>query len=741
MAGIRIVIGDDVYTGGELIGDSVNAKLSNSLACDELTVDSFSASILNTRMIGTLLRPSDADGLLTSENDVLCCMPKIRIKFTTPESYDYGTQVYAYYGDALYAKFYVSSVERVAKDRYDVTCVSAIGLLDTVNHYGGIYTGQKFSEVLADIIGGMVQYRVDDRLSEQLVFGHLPIDTRRNNLHQLLFAVGASVFKDDQGDMYISVLSTAAPEAIGPERIYLEGSVTSDAKMKRAVVTEHAYTAYETDNEVTLYEGEVIEETVLTPGGKMVSGTIVMFDAPMHDLYLEDGSGKILESGANYAVLAPAINLKLIGKEYTHTTRLVVKEYSAPVTAAVNIQIQDTDAVVEDATLVTVANSSNVAERVLAYYRAEKTVNAGILQRTTDKPGMRVSFTDIYGEPASGYVKSMDVTMSSILKADSEIVCGYAPTKYGNNYNHYAIPETGNWTVPSGVYKIRIILISGGQGGELGTDGSEGLRGGEGGNGGAGGEGGEPGSGGEVFIAEVDVTPGQIIVVSRGKGGRGAYINKQGHKVVRMKGDQTYLKIGNETYFSVSGTSGPLGYYDVFSGQRYAMPGRNGVTGGNGRSSRDESAPEPVYQDSPVTAGKNGRSQEEDGQYAFGGGGGGAAYGADGGSNGGDGENATATQGSISGGWNLNGGEGGTGADGGAPWQYTDDPDVAAQGGGQYILVPFGAGWGGCGGHGGGGGGGGGVASGERTLRGDGGQGGKGGRGGDGYEGCAIILY
>ena len=66
-------------------------------------------------------------------------------------------------GDRKLGTFYVQTVKRIASDLYDISAISAIGLLITLNHYGGIYTGQTVSDVLPSIFG-TVPYSVKTNL-------------------------------------------------------------------------------------------------------------------------------------------------------------------------------------------------------------------------------------------------------------------------------------------------------------------------------------------------------------------------------------------------------------------------------------------------------------------------------------------------------------------------------------------------------------------------------------------------
>lgn len=737
MAENKIVINGDVYTDSEII--SGNAFLSNSLACDELTIDTLDTSVTNTRLIGTLLRDKDGKRLISSDSKVLYALPMVRVQTTNPNSYKYGTPAYYYHGENLVGKFYVSDTQRTGKNVYTVSCVSAIGLLDSVQHYGGMYTGQSFSTVLEDIIGGFLPYSVSDDLKDQRVYNWLPIDTKRNNLHQLLFAMGASVFKDENGDMLIAPLGTNAPEELDANKIYLEGSVSQDKKVSRVVVVEHSYAAYDTDEEIVLYEDAVVANPLTTPKGDQTQGVLVRFDGPMHDLSIE--SGEIIERGVNYAVIGPSPTCRLIGKAYTHTTRQVIREDDVSAQSA-SVQIQDNDAIVENATLVSVANSENVADRVMNYYSSTKKVKAGIVKQENDKPGMRVSFNDTFGDPVTGYVKSMDITMSGILKADSEVVVGYTPTAVGNNYNKYNVISLfeDDWTVPPKVTKIRVVLIGGGDGGEVGENGEDGFSSGSGGKGGAGGAGGAAGLGGKVLILDLSVTQGQVFHIKTGNGGSGGkYDPETGKHIFATEGTATTFG----EYSSNNGERSNFGFKQMFSGQVFAIPGKNGHAGGKGRDAGDTSERQPLEPDYVAYPGETGRFRVYADVSAEGGGGGGASYvsgnsyGRDGG-NGNDAWLGTGTNGKSI----LHGGKGGDGASGGQTWYLTTrDADTANN----AIIVQAGSGRGGYGGNGGGGGGGGGgKSSGDNSVSvmgADGGIGGNGSDGSDGMRGCAIIYY
>ena len=75
---------------------------------------------------------------------------------------------------------------RVGLIHYKLSCISGVGLLDNTQHYGGMYTGQALSDVVADIISGTVEYSIDEAYQSIPVYNWLPIGTRRENLQMCI---------------------------------------------------------------------------------------------------------------------------------------------------------------------------------------------------------------------------------------------------------------------------------------------------------------------------------------------------------------------------------------------------------------------------------------------------------------------------------------------------------------------------------------------------------------------------
>lgn len=643
--------------------------------------------------------------------------------------------------------FYVQSITRDGPTTYTISATSAIGLLIENLHYGGIYTGQTVAEVLPSICG-TVPYVVKTNLRDIALYGWLPVASSRDNLSQVLFAIGASIRTDLDGVLHIETLWDGIVGNIGKDRLYNGAQVNYDAKVTQVVVTEHQY--MEGGDEENLFEGTAAE------------GDIITFDDPMYDL---TPSGlTILESGANYAKVSAGTGT-LTGRKYIHNTREVTRSVS---------QANEPNVItVTDATLVSLVNSVAVAERLVNYYQWTETIESGVVY-DGELPGNRSNAWHPYDEEVvSGCLESADVNLSNTLKAEERLLVGYVPPKFEQvvTYDeHELLTGSGEWTVPEGVTEVRYVLIQGGQAGYNGTNGEAGGGGGgfirtdsnsvrlpdagqtastsasvsaQGGPAGDGGTGGNAGSAGKVYQNTIEVTPGQVIAYSCGTGGttNGA-----------MGGETTF---GTES--SASGGVLQAGYADIVTGIIYALPGTSGGDGGNGGS--NGSYGEDVGNASGGRGVSSDRGSESDtytyssmyvvdatGSYNHGGAGGGGAGGSAGNTSGDSGKNGSGSSFSFlvftyveAEYGQIIGGSGGDGANGAPGETY------------------------GSAGSGGGGGGGGGAAgnvsvsvngsvemlrdvTGSFTVEARaappiGGSGGQGGAGGAGAAGCIILYY
>lgn len=650
------------------------ALMQDSLNPDELTVEVISNDTGNGKLYTVLMEwyhTVDGRGYVIAGNDLR--------KFT------YGDPVLYYYNDVLQGKYYIKSVERLSKNRFKLSAISAVGMWASIQHFGGIYDGETVGEVVGDLINGknyifgggssgtnrgvtytqnadgtwtvsgtataasvrvayqssnsfpegigaggtyylvidgtdvyvtvqFVQndswvvygtftksssitipsdargirillhvdsgvtvdetvrvglyasaprnfpYGIDSDVASVPLYGWLPIASVRDNLQQVLFAVGANLTKDASGNPYIKYLDDLTALPVSGDRIYIGGKLSYKTPSTKVTVTEHSYYISSYDVEVSLFDN--------TDGSGTATNKLVTFNEPCHDLMW---NGAAIDSswrhGANYCYVTGSG--VLTGKKYTHTQKV----FSVPT----GVEGEPKESKVEKATLVSAVNSANVAARVSDYMATAEEVACGIVMEQDDiKPGSLISFTDPYDDETEGLVSKMNITMSGKSKAEATIVKNYIPGHFGNNFENYVLlTDSGTWTAPK-AGTIRIVLCQGGQGGQGGQNGTSG-------NGnqiaGAGGSGGVGGTAGKVFVEDITVTQGQTFTYSVGFGGPGGVIKGEGEEgYMGFEGSHTTFG----SYTSENGASPVNGYVNILSGETYAENGVTGVQGGNG---------------------------------------------------------------------------------------------------------------------------------------------------------------
>lgn len=494
-----------------------------------------------------------------------------------------NTPIVIYRDNAIKARFVKRGISRIGPNTYSLTGQSPMGALSKMPHPGSIYTGQTVEEVAKEICGS-IPILVKTVYAGTKLYGWLPYAngkdrSARDNLVQVLFAIGAYLRTDLNGVLRIEPLWDGAASTISVDRSYSGGTVKYDSPISAVTVTEHQYIAGTDEKELF--------------SGTSQQGDIITFSEPMHSLTATGFT--ILESGANYAKISSGSG-SLKGKTYIHNTRLVTQTVTE--NAAENVKS------VTDATLVSLFNSSAVAKRLADYYKCRETITNGIVSGQ-ENPGHVVSVYHPYDKKmVSACIVSLDTTMSGTLKSEMAALVGFLPPQpESSEYfdERVILTGSGEWTVPEGVTSYTRVLVGGGQGGKCGKAGalptskvSTQTETREDGSHtwtvnykgflakdlppAAGGEAGKPGEGGKVLVETVqNAVPGSKVSYSCGVGGAGALYAENSDEEGNLGGATT---MGGSS--SDSGSSNPSGYTDPMTGEVYAVSGIAGVPGGNG---------------------------------------------------------------------------------------------------------------------------------------------------------------
>lgn len=651
-----------------------------------------------------------------------------------------NTPIIVYRGGEIKARFVSSGVSRIGPVTFQLTGRSPMGALTGMVHTGGIYTGQTVEDVVKEICGNIPSL-IKSVYSGVKLYGWLPYAdgkerSARDNLSQVLFAIGAYLRTDLNGVLRIEPLWDGTASLIDVDRSYTGGTVKYDSPISAVTVTEHQYVA-----------GTEVKELF---SGTAQNGDIITFSEPMHSLSATGFT--ILESGANYAKISAGAGA-LTGKAYIHNTRLITQLVTAG--AVENIKS------VTDATLVSLVNSYAVAKRLADYYRCRETITNDIVSGH-EKPGHVVSVYHPYDKKmVSACIQSLDTTMSATLKSSMDALVGFTPAQpEAAEYldERVVLTGSGEFQIPEGTTTIHYVMISAGQGGHCGEKGEDTQSGPKfswtnpvfedrvdgyalalGGKGGPGGKGGK---GGRIVEGDLDVSQLKSLAYACGKSGKGAEFSP----------DDLPGTDGTDTVFhgmTTAGASAPdWGFTDPITGEQFGGVGEDGLPGGDG-AGRDPSVSE--YTDDSVQQYVNGTiAYDEDGN-AF-------TPGPVAGSEGKVSMTriaSTSTPRSF--GWYSSGLGGGpaAGANGkagssgrGLPGETTVDVTGGPGADGMTATLipskPKRYGRGGRGGYGGGGAGSGGIAvkNGNGTITpGTPGSGGLGGPGGPSADGCVILYY
>ena len=730
MAENYIVIGDNEYTitGDDIL--SLTVTRSNSLMLDQMSSDECEATVFS--------ETDDLDGL------------------------SYGTQVNIFRDAALQDVFYLSKVTRLKRDQYKLEMTSFFGILENEIFYGGYYTGEDFQDVVESIIQtngldptttdhadvlDLIQY--DPGVADLPVYGWIQVVSKREALHQLLFAKGISMKRTSGGIIRFTLVYDTTPIPIPENDTYENSDVKFLPSIGQVEVEEHTYTDDGNQEIKVLFENRYTTE--------QSKSYIAVYNTDVPVLRAVQATGlNIIYSNCNAAIVSGMGYIS--GYPSVHSTT-VIKE-------TINANGGDT-ASIKGCTLITMADSAYILDKLKTYYLSAETEVDTAIVRSNERTGNHVSVVNSFGERVSGFITNMTETYSGIVKAACKIITGYNPELPATvEYTRSVLLHgSGGWTVPASVYqkdtpKIMVSLVGGGTGGDGGQAGGNGSAG----QYGYGGAPGNSGVGGKILTFEIE-NPNSVLYFACGSGGEGGAISYNINRNPGSDGTDTTLTDGETTYSSGNGSRNPNGVTNFITGMQYGISHADSKTGNrffsnsfgyHGGSSTailpqyervktylfDMSATPPTYEFRDYQlAGNPGSSaygilHTSDSSYvrgiAYGGGGGGGAVGVTG-ENGGNAYGAEVWSGTA-----ARGGNGAKGVDA----SVTPPPTHQVKMTGFLPWDDGGYGDGGLGGYGGGGGGMGGLAANHSGfVSGSGGSGGYGGKGGNGGDGCILIYY
>lgn len=624
MLGSTYTFEDVDYIGGSVQDVLANSLIGVDLPIDELTFTIRSRDARNTP--NDWLESSDPLQLESSEGIPL---EVSLLNYTTTdfsEAHPYQDKVEIWRGSTLEGMYYVQNVERIGHGGgWVFTCISPMGILDRQEHAGGVYFNTPAGDIIAELMGD-ITYTIDASVASTGMYGWLPYSSSsRDSLKQVLFAVGASVLMDANGNPNITYELPNTMHTATVRQVYWGSSRDKIAAATSVQLTEHTFYASSNVDADILYEAAP---------GTTVSNYKVIFDKPYHTLV---ASGlTINSSGANWAIISGSGSLT--GKPYVHIQRVK--------TASTGVRGEPSIVAVKEATLISQMNSETALERLKGYYAQTSEISAEVL--TDARPGsmLRIPDPNNFSKTVSGYIKSASRSYSGTIKSALKLTQGWAPGSVGNAYDDYMLITSeeisgGTWSVPSELRGKRalVVLFGGAQGGAGGYDGERGDYGspyssttvsrgfgGAGGQGGAAGDGGGPG---RYLIANIASLANSYAVTLGAGGAGGAHNGGAGS----LGGDTTF-----GSYSTADGDILDGAYVNMIDATTYGEPGdagHAGMAGGKGgdlltTGKKGEDGTAGTNYNSTWRGGSGGLGMRDGSASASGGGGGGAAYGASG---------------------------------------------------------------------------------------------------------------
>lgn len=558
----RIVIDSTTFTPRSFLnGKGVS---SHSLAGETLSADTVQFDFVNDDL-GFV--PADYDEtLITADEGVMTCKSFTEDFATLKEN----SVVQLYVDNIVYSRSFLESIEQITKNKYTAKASSAIAKLINNKHFGGMYSNYPVATLIGELLQG-ISYVLDAAFSGVTITGYLPIQDKRDNLRDLLLAIGGSITTRSDGVLVVAPPSKNVTGTFDITRCYENGRVEDVKKVKGLKLTEHNYFQ---NNEVdTLYNDGLLGTEHLE------------FDEP-HWGYTITG-GTIVRSGANYCDISGAGSVVLTGKKYTHITRII----SVGDTSGDSSDVKS----VSQCQLANPQIAQNMAERIFRMLQYNTKIKRDV-KVGTERAGDVVNVLHPYTKQlVQATMQSLDIRLSAVNRASAEFVVGYLPADATAGFDNYTrLTGSGTWTAPkTGV--ARIILFGAGGGGGGGYNGAKGEDGYasatgavstsspdeyRGGKGGAGGKAGAGGAGGKVFEININIVLGQQYTWNCGVGGAGGAINGGAGNA----GAETTFG----SYSSAYGRAYADGYYEAKTNTTYCINGQNGTAGGSGGNGTDK---------------------------------------------------------------------------------------------------------------------------------------------------------
>lgn len=312
---------------------------------------------------------------------------------------------------------FVKRAKRTGRGVWNISADDYIGFMEDADFYGGVYNSKNAGELFDEIAeSARVSILVQDDLRELTVSGYIPYTTCREALMLLAFSVGAVVDTSAAESVRVYTLSVEPTQLVTLDRVLLGQTFTDGDAVREVQLYLHSYEPIEDGAKLYDASQDGVGDDIL-----------LRFSEPMHDLSFT-GTGSIMQSGANYAIINAGADFVLSGKKYRHIEN--IRRRTAGITTEQdNIKIVS----IRSATLRSDTNIDRVFD--LCYNELTKVdkANMQIVERQKKVQHKAVYAYAKYGEVMYGqddeptYIGDASVNVGDVIQMET----GYLGVKQG----------------------------------------------------------------------------------------------------------------------------------------------------------------------------------------------------------------------------------------------------------------------------------------------------------------------
>lgn len=237
-----------------------------------------------------------------------------------------------YYNDILHGRFYIDKVSRTGESTWNVQSYDAIGALDNYRYMGGMFNNpyvhpdqtqhMTMYEIIDEIIktaSKEIDYTISSEISDEEMYGYIPICSCREALAQICFSLGAIADTTETTGINIYPLSLTVSQKVEQNRIARNIQMNEQEKVSEVIITVDDYWNYSNPNlEKDIYNKPCRDYKIefKTPYRILRFENSTSEHKPSTGYFSEDPiTGKAL-ANANYAVINLNENDIFKGLEY-----------------------------------------------------------------------------------------------------------------------------------------------------------------------------------------------------------------------------------------------------------------------------------------------------------------------------------------------------------------------------------------------------------------------------------------